>query len=163
MHVTILHLSTEPKAPPYSDDEVFGDNQDKFPDGVEKRTGADHREDVKTFLDYLGDAVKTGKTKGVTWIDIDREKAIDLFQKPFEDFLAHVSGLHNHDIRDFATGGHGLGDDIRRLNEAYDFDSFYICCDCLCAQPVSDWLRCIIGSASVQTRYYLHETYDGDQ
>ena len=71
MHVTILHLSTEPKAPPYSDDEVFGDNQDKFPDGVEQRTGADHQEDIKTFLNYLGDAVKTGKTSTHTTIYLD--------------------------------------------------------------------------------------------
>lgn len=163
MHVTILHLSTEPKAPSYSDDMVFEDNQDRFPDGVEEHTGADRARDVRTFLAYLGAAATTGKTKGVTWVDIDREKAIDVFRKPFAAFQSCVGDLHHHDIRDFATGGHGLGDAIRRLNDAYNFDGLYVLCDCDYAQPVSDWLRCIIGTPSVKTRYYIHETYDGDQ
>lgn len=163
MHVTILHLSTAPKAPSYSDDEIFGDNQDRFPDGVEQHTGADHAEDVKLFLEYLGAAATTGKTKGVTWVNINREMAIDIFQKPFDEFLSCVGDLHHHDLRDFATGGHGLGDAIRRLSDAYNFDDLYICCDCTYAQPVSDWLRGIIGSTDVKTRYYIHETYDGDQ
>lgn len=163
MHVTILHISTEPKAPSYDDTDVAAENWDKFPDGVEEQTGKDRKRSIKSFLAYLGDSVTTGTKNGVTWIELDRDKAIDIFRKPFDSFLSCVNGLHHHDIRDFATGGHGLGEAIRNLNDAYNFDGFYLCCDCLYAQTVAEWLRCIIGNMSCKTRYYVHETYNGDK
>lgn len=167
MHVTIVQLTSKPTNYRPSDDDVFGDNQDKFPDGVEKHKGKDSEEDVSDLIGWLGDAATTGvelvNGKKVRWIKIDRSNAIELFMPYFHNYLSIVGSMHNHDIRDFATGGHGLGEAIRRLNEAYNFDGFYIVGDCTYAQPISDWLRCLISTADVPTKWYVGATYDGDQ
>lgn len=164
MHVTIVQLTNKGDTHNlFEADEVFDENQDRFPDGVTQHTGAARKEDIKTVLNYLGPAAKSRTTDGKTWITIDRNKAIDLFVRPFNEFLKKLDALRRNDLRDFATGGHEIECKLQALNEAYHFDGIYVMEEGAYAQPISDWLRYIIRYPDVPTRYCFQATYDGDQ
>lgn len=164
MHVTIVQLTDKRNTRSrFTADEVFGDNQERFSGGVELHICDERWEDIKTVLDYLGAAAKSRTTGGKTWIEVDRNKAIDLFLRPFHAFLSQLDDLKNNDLRDFATGGHGIEHKLQTLNEAYHFDGIYVIGDGTYARPISDWLRYIIRDPEAPTRYYFQSTYSGDQ
>lgn len=164
MHVTILQLTEEKDSwSNFDADEVFSCNESKF-DRVEEHTEGDRDDDVETLLHYLGDAVTTGVDDGVRWIKVDRNKAVDLFRKPFDRFLTVLQTLHHNDLHDFATGEHGITNKLYRLNEAYQFDDVYVIGGSdAAARPISEWLRCIIRCNDAQLQYYVRAAYDGHQ
>lgn len=164
MHVTIVQLTTKKDTRNrFTADEVFGANQCRFPDGVKPHTGYERQEDIKAVLDYLGAAAESRTTGGKTWITIDRNKAVDLFARPFNEFLKKLDDLKRNDLRDFATGGHEIECKLQALNAAYHFDGIYVMEEDAYATPISGWLRYIIRYPDVPTRYCFQATYDGDQ
>lgn len=163
MHVTIVQLTPDrDRFLNFDADTLYDANDNKF-DSIEEHVDEERNDDIDSLIRYLGDAATSGEEDGVRWIDIDRKKAVGLFRRPFDRFLAALQTLHHNDLRDFATGKHEIEQKLDALNDNYHFDGIYVIGNYTHADPISDWLRHVIRYDDVPTRYYVRATYDGDQ
>lgn len=164
MHVTIIQLTPEKdKFDNYDEGEVFAENQSKF-ESVDELTEDERDDAINEVVAYLAGVATSGREDGKTWIEVDRSKAIELFRKPFLAYLGKIDALHYNDLRDFATGAHGIEGTLHGLNEAYHFDDGgYVLRYGARAVPISDWLRRIIRDPEEPTRYYAQAAYDAKQ
>lgn len=172
MHVTILQLIPIIPAKDwhYTDDEVFGSNESKFPCGVEEHTGAKVAEDVDEFCKWLGPALRargvgTLKGRAIHWVEIDRSQLEHLFERPFRAAKVALAALDQMTLREFVSGIGKVPDAIYRLKEAYDFDDFYIMDRFGSCERVSGWMRVAAYADDVPAvqRFYVNATYDGGQ
>lgn len=163
MHVTIVQLTRDRESYVNFDaDEVFAENEDSF-DCTEEHIDEDMDDDIDTLIEYLGEAATSGTDEGARWIEIDRDRAVDLFVKPFHSFLSRIEDLKRNNLMDFATGGHDIETRMFMLDKAYHFGGIYVIGEHPRACPISDWLRYVIDNIEAPTRYYIRATYDGHQ
>ena len=170
MHVTILQLTGD-KSPGkyhYTEDDVFGSNQEEFPDGVTEHTGEEMQDDIKTLTDWLGGAVsatgeETDGSRKVTWVEIDTQRVDALFEPFFKDVMDAVRTLTKMTLADFVDGSSEMASAIHRLKSSYKFDEIYIMDDRGDCMAISEWLRAIREEEGRVQRFYIHAAYDGDQ
>jgi len=170
MNVVIAQLSAN-KAPRchYDADDLFGDNQDSFYDGVEEHFDDDYNEDVRQIFEWLKPGlVNVGLEevdgKKIPWLELDTRNLKPIFQKHWEGFQEELQKLVAASSDDFSTGSTAIDSAMYALKQCYDFDWLYVFDTQTHCQTIADWLRCIQGHEQpfVQ-RYYIHATYSGDQ
>ena len=171
MHVTILELSLDgkPSYSTYTEDDVFAQNEDKFPDGVTEHFGDDRREDIRTLVDWLGPAVVRHGTateggRDMEWFEVDTHRLEPLFKPYFDEMKDVAATLAGMTLKDFSSRSTKMSDAMYRIKQAYWFDGIYILETSGECTPISDWLRDIQdGDLPSVRRYYVRSTYDGDQ
>ena len=176
MHATIVQLTEDRHGwrNHISAEDVFSDNQDRFYDGVEERTGDGFTEDAGQFCETLGDVISGHGTekdvdRDVIWVDIDVSKAGQLFKEPFSWFRKAVSRLAGITEDMFIRDPHYVAEvAVYAVKEAYYFDCMYVMNENGYAAPISEWLRRLIREseqegAGIVRRFYLHASYDGNQ
>lgn len=170
MHVTIAHLSSEKNGIEYyrDEDEVFGSNENFFPDGVEEHRDDARQDDIDEIVKWLGNAATYGteeyEGKTLHWIEVDKNKAYDLFAVYWLDFCKELKRLYSMRIDDFTKAPSDMEHSIDRVKNLFHFDWLYILDNYGVATPVSDWLRYLRNDSEPdRQRFYIHATYDGDQ
>jgi len=172
MHVTILELSLDgrPSYCTHTEDEVFAQNEDKFPDGVTEHFGYDRQDDIRTLVDWLGPAVVRHGTaaedgRNMEWLEIDTHRLEPLFRPYFNEMREVAAKLAaDMTLANFSSRNPKMSDAIYRIRQAYEFDGIYILEASGECTPISNWLRNIQDEDLPDVRrYYVRSTYDGDQ
>lgn len=174
MHVIIAKLTESSSEKTHiTEDEVFANNVDKFPDGVIEHHGDDFESIVDELCKAFGHALHASGTvdvdgKKVHWIDLDVNRAKELFDGCWNEFHSAAKQLAGVTESGFTYGTFEVESAVQRLKEAYNFDWMYVLDEYGGTTPVSSWLRALRretkyhGYGAIR-RFFVHATYDGDQ
>ena len=174
MHTVIAKLTeSRDEKGHIREEDVFAKNTDRFPDGVTENRGDDFESDVDELCRSFGPALHERGTvdvggKKVHWIDLDVNKAKELFNYYWNEFRSAAMELAGVTESGFTHGTFGVESAVQRLKEAYDFDWLYVLDEYGGATPVSSWLRELRRATTYHghgaiRRFFVHATYCGDR